>query len=575
MKVSSSRDIARYTELGWWGTTTLYDVFREAAARDPNATALIDPPDRAAFTDGEPRRLAWHEVQDKVDRLASFFLRLGLRRDDRLVVQLPTVHEFLITYLACFRLGTIAVPVPTQYREHELDFIIEHTGARAFLSMCRIGKGDHARIAMSAQKRHATLEHVLLFGAQVPRGAVALDCVMEPAPDPAALAEADAGSLVDANDIATILWTSGTESRPKAVPRTHNQWLASRRLMSDAAQLESGCRILSPRMLNTMGGVSGSVVTWLDRAATMALHQPLKVDIMLRQIEDERIEFTSGPPALLHELLKYPDRMAALGASSLRYISSGSAALPGSLIKTFQSRFGIEILNFYGSTEGASLAATALDMPDAELRGKYFMRYGVPQCRSPLTSARHVETRLIDPGTGRVIDEPGIPGELHTRGPQVFSQYFHMPEATARTLDADGFYRTGDLFRIAGDQGQYLEFVGRTKDIIVRGGVNISAQEIESLLIEHPAVASVAVVGYPDAKLGEKVCAAIVPKAGETPGLEEMCQYLRDSCQVAVYKLPQRLITLSELPRNAAGKVLKSTLRDMLSREDSSVQTSA
>lgn len=567
MQITSTRDIERYTSSGWWGTQTLYGLFCEAAARAPSDVAIIDPPNRLDFTEGAPLRLDWLAVQAQVDRLCSVFLRAGLAYDDVVVVQLPTTHEFLIVYLACARLGVIPSPVPVQYRAHELEFIVSHVQAKAFISMSRISGTDHGALTLELSRKSRTPMQAMLFGSSIPDGALALDAEMQRPPDLAGISDHVHAYPVGANDIATILWTSGTESRPKAVPRTHNQWLVARRLMTDAAELAMGCRILSPRMLGTMGGFSGSVVTWLDRSACLVLHQPFKLDVFINQIKDEAIDFTSGPPAVLHELLKREDLLAGVDFSRLRHISSGSAALSEWVVQTFRSRYGVEVLNFYGSSEGASLAATAQDLPDPALRARYFPRYGAGACRSTQTSAQYVESRLVDVASGEVIENTGRTGELCFRGPNVFSGYFASPDITARTLDADGFYRTGDLFCIAGEDAQYLEFVGRTKDIIVRGGVNISADEVESLLIGHPDIDSVAVVGYPDEKLGERVCAVVTPTQGAKPELHTLCKYLSEEKSVAVYKLPQRLILLDSMPRNPAGKILKTALREMARKE--------
>jgi acyl-CoA synthetase (AMP-forming)/AMP-acid ligase II len=175
--------------------------------------------------------------------------------------------------------------------------------------------------------------------------------------------------------------------------------------------------------------------------------------------------------------------------------------------------------------------------------------------------AARVETRLVDPASGAEIAVAGQPGELRFRGPGVFAEYFDAPEATAAAFDEQGYYRSGDLFEIDGDRGQYYRFVGRCKDLVIRGGVNVSPEEVEGLLAGHPGVAEVAVVGYPDAVMGEKLCAVLVPRGEQRPTLEALRAYLRDEKQVAEFKLPERVEWLDALPRNAMGKVLKRELR--------------
>ena len=172
-----------------------------------------------------------------------------------------------------------------------------------------------------------------------------------------------------------------------------------------------------------------------------------------------------------------------------------------------------------------------------------------------------MSTRLVDPDTGLDIDTPGTPGELRVRGPAIFPGYFRAPDMTARAFDSQGYYRTGDLFEIAGERRELYRFVGRLKDIIVRGGFNISSEELEALLLAHPKVREAAIVGYPDDNLGERVCAVVVPQAGATLELPELVAFLRTEKKVASYKLPEKLLLLDALPRNPVGKVLKRDLR--------------
>lgn len=568
MILHGAATIDAHTRQGWWGSLTL-DAFFDAAATaaDPDALSLVDPPNRAAFTDGAAARLSWREVADLVDRTTMLLHRLGFGKDDVLCVQLPTTHEVFVAYLAALRLGVILSPVPFQYREHELGYILDRTRPRGFLTCGRIGRHDHARMAVDLARTRPFLRHVLAFGEALPTGVV--DVAREAttcSPDRDAIAAARAAAATGANDIAFILWTSGTESMPKPVPRSHNNVMTTRRLMTEGAALEMGCRILAPRLMNTVGGLSGALLPWLDRHAVLCLHQPFDAKVYLQQLRDERIAFTSTPPAILTGLLRDETIDKARDLPALRAVSSGSAALPEHVVRGFRDRFGVEVLNFYGSTEGAMLSAIPLDMPEASDRANFFPRYGAPGVAWRLSSANGVETRLIDRETGEPFDEAGRVGELCFRGPTVFPGYLDDPDLNARTFDRDGFYRTGDLFEIAGPDGRYLRFVGRAKDIIVRGGLNISAQELESLLSEHPAIAEIAILGAADERLGEIVCAVVVPRAEQVVTLEDIVRWMRDERRVAVYKLPQRLVRVDALPRSPAGKVLKMRLRELLDR---------
>jgi acyl-CoA synthetase (AMP-forming)/AMP-acid ligase II len=567
MILASENQIIDYTARGWWGHDTLYTLFAERVRRHPERPAIVDPPNRATFTDGAPRRLTWGEIGDKADRLTTWLIKLGFGKDDFLCVQLPTIHEYFSVYLACLRLGIVVSPVPFAYRDHELRYVCSHVEAAGFLTSASIGGFAHAEMALALRREVPSLRHVLAFGDNVPTGAIALDQTLAQPPDPAMNRAAQERAAVTANDIAVILWTSGTEAQPKPVPRSHNNCLGVRTLMTEAANLAEGCRILAPRLMNTTGGITGALLPWLDRGATLALHHPFKLEIFLEQMRDEAVEFSSCPPGILHDLLKRDDLVKERDFPSLRYVSSGSAALPEWVMREFHDRFGVEILNFYGSSEGASLSATTLDLPDAGVRAQFFPRFGDGHHTWRLSSSRSMETKLVDVATGNSIDQTGQPGELCFRGPNVFPGYYRLPDVTQRTFDDEGFYRTGDLFEIAGDDRQYFRFLGRAKDIIVRGGLNISAEEIEGLLSEYPAIQEVAVVGYPDDRLGEKVCAVAVPRAGAKVSLDEIVAYLRDAKKVAVYKLPQRLRLIERLPRSPAGKILKSQVRELARAE--------
>lgn len=180
-----------------------------------------------------------------------------------------------------------------------------------------------------------------------------------------------------------------------------------------------------------------------------------------------------------------------------------------------------------------------------------------------------MQTRLIDADTGAEVTEVGKQGELRVKGPNLFGGYYNAPELNDAAFDADGYYRTGDTFEIAGDKAQFYKFVGRSKDIVIRGGFNISAAEIEMLIQGHPKVHEVAIIGEPDPRLGERMCAVVVPAPGVELQLAELNAYLKDEVRIAAYKLPERLVLLDSLPRNAMGKVIKRQLREQVSKEQS------
>ena len=558
--------ITEFTERGWWGTRTLWDLFVANLQAQPEAEAVVDAPNRADFAHGTPRRLTWAQLGSEVDRLCALLTEQGIARDEVLALQMPNCVEQFMVYLACARLGIVVTPVPVQYREHEMAHILDHAQAVAAATFTRIGTAaaGHAAAAMyvELQRTHPGLRCVIAFGDDVPAGCVDAGAATE-------LTDAQRQALdtrtqlanVNANDVFTICWTSGTEAQPKGVPRSHNEWLVIVPSIVEAAEIRPGARLLNPFPLVNMAGISTAFASWLVLGGTVVQHHPFALPVFLAQLRDERIDYTVAPPALLNVLLQNEAMLAGIDFKRLSRIGSGSAPLSDWMVRGFAEKHGVQIVNYFGSNEGAALAGTARDIPDPALRAQFFPRAGVDGFEWSVSTTKKIRTRLVDLETGAEITEAGRPGELRFRGPTIFSGYYRSPDMNARAFDADGYYRSGDLFEIAGDALQYYRYVGRSKDLVIRGGVNISSEEIENLLQGCPGVREAAVVGVPDAVLGEKLCACVVAAEGVVPTLESVVRYLRDERRIAAFKLPEYLMLIPALPRNPVGKILKRELR--------------
>ncbi|MDI1239712.1 MAG: class I adenylate-forming enzyme family protein [Polaromonas sp.] len=568
MILVSPQKIDEYTHAGWWGTTTLWDLFVQHRRERPDAQAVADACNRADFAHGAPRSLTWAQLGDEVDRFCLLLLDSGLTRDDVLVVQLPNCVEQFVVYLACARLGLIVTPVPVQYRDHELEHILEVTRARAAVTFTRIGKptGGHAAAAMfvGLAVAHPDLRLVLAWGDAVPASAIDIGARTSAALTDDArsrLAQAERDAAVTANDVFTVCWTSGTEAQPKGVPRSHNEWLIIAPSIIEAAQIPQHARLLNPFALVNMAGISTAFVTWLALGGTVVQHQPFTLPVFLQQLREERIDYTVAPPAILNMLLQNAALLEGIDFKRLSRIGSGSAPLSDWMVRGFAEQYGVQIINYFGSNEGAALSGNAIDIPEPELRAQFFPRAGVPGHAWSVSTTRKIRTRLVDLESGEDITVAGLPGELRFSGPTIFSGYFGAPAFSARAFDAQGFYKTGDLFEIAGDRLQYYHYVGRSKDLVMRGGVNISSEEVENLLLACPGVREAAVVAVPDPTMGEKLCACVVAAEGQSVTLQSIAAYLRDEKRVAIYKVPEYLLLLPSLPRNPVGKILKRELR--------------
>ena len=538
--------------------------------RAPGAVALVDPPNRAQITAGEARRLTFSDLKHSSDRLAGGLVRIGLKKDDVLMVQLPNVVELVLVYLAAARIGAIVSPLPVQYREHELRQVMGVTEPRLFVTTRDFGGFDFVEMVGEIRSEFPSLERVVGIEADAAEGISRLTDLVSDDRNEELLREylESQEQPPSANDIVTVCWTSGTEGEPKGVPRSHNHWIWIAYATVDGCELDPGCRLLNPFPLVNMAAIGGMLVPWLLTGGRLVLHHPIDLAVFLAQIQSEKINYTVVPPALLSMLLTKPEILASTDLGSLRNIGSGSAPLSPSVVSEWQEKYGIHVINMFGSNEGAALTSGRKEFRDPADRARYFPRFGVPGREWSSRVGGQTSSKLVDPSTRAVIEEPGVPGELAIRSPGIFPGYYKRPDLTEKVFDEDGYFYTGDLFEIAGD-GEKLDryrFVSRRKDVIVRGGFKISPQEIEALVAEHPSIAEVAAVGYPDDRLGEKVCLVVAPRRGHAVNLQEIIDHLVRR-GIAVYKLPEKLVVLERLPRNPVGKVLMQALREQIARE--------
>jgi len=553
MRTTPQHLATEYRASGAWSEQRIGDLFADSAAVEPARLAIADPPNRAALDGAVPRRLDWQSLCALVDATMVALADAGLRRDDVLITQLPNVVEYVAVYLACARLGIVVSPVPMQFRRGEIEPLSRLTKARAVLTVLTFKGTEHARLATTLSDG----PQVLVLGNQTPPGTRAF--VPEPGPtDAARVRELESAANVNADDIVTICWTSGTEGVPKGVPRSHNHWISGSVCHYDGAQIRRGDRLLNPFPLVNMAALGGCFMSWLRAAGTLILHHPFELPVYLQQIATEKPEYAIAPPAVLMLLLQNESLLNGVDLSCLRCVGSGSAPLPPVMIKAYKERYGIEIINNFGSNEGLALVSGPSEAPDPEARSRLFPRFGRPELDWPQRIARITHTRLVDPENGKEIVEPQRPGEMQIRGPVVFDGYFGVPEVTARAFTADGWFRTGDLFEIDAS-GRYYQFVARLKQLINRGGVKISPDEIDAVLAEHPDIAEGSVVGYPDDVLGERICAVVVPKAGKVVTVETLQAHFR-SRELAVFKWPERVRIVERLPRNPLGKVIRGEI---------------
>ena len=551
-----------YLAKGWWSTDTFDALLDRHVCSHGDTVALVDAPNRPSFTQGEPRRLTWAEVAAAADGVATALLRAGVRADDVVGVQLPNIAELAIVYLACFRIGAIASPFPAQYRSHEVVAMGNIGGFSALVTAARVANRDNAVAFDALREQIPTVRCVLAFGGPLPEGVVALDAALAGPANPAPLADYRATRTVHANDCITLCWTSGTESSPKGVPRAHCDWIAVADNTAGAPELDETSVLLCTFPMVNAGGVGGMFTPWLYTGCRLAMHHPFDLDTFLEQVAAEGVTHSVSPPAILTSLLQDRERLAGADLSTLKTVGSGSTTMLPSMIEGWEQR-GVEVINFFGSNEGLSLTGGRNNIPDPSMRGELLPRPGDHGLPTKVRLDHAVGERLVDVETGEDITEGGHPGELRLTGPWIFAGYWG---GVADPFDEQGYFCTGDVFEYTGDRLQYVRFVGRSKDLIVRGGFKISPADVEGLIERHPKVREVAAVGAPDDRLGERVCVFVVPVPGEQVTLDELVAFMKEH-EVATFKLPERLEVVEALPRSAIGKILKRDLRARLERE--------
>lgn len=542
MILASPETIKYYTDCGVYSSNTLMDFLKINKEKDPDKICVVDPPNRKKLNGFEPERITYKAFQNAVDAVGEALLELGVGKDDVVIVQLPNSWELAMLYFAVSKTGAIISPVPVLWREAEVGYIAGVTNATVFITLDEFNGFKHVAMGETLKEKHPGLTHVLNLHKirDMMTGQVTgkLDQV-----------------VVDPNDIFTICWTSGTEANPKGCPLSHNNW-SGMAAVQDAAGMQPGDVMLTAGPLVNMASVGTVFIPWTVLGGTLVLHHPFDPAGFMQQIMQEKPNYTLLVPALANMIAKHP-QVDNFDLTSFRTITLGSA--PPSLwtMQEFKTRWDIDIGNIWGQNEGTGFISGIEDVPDMATRATSFPHYGKPGVTWKSKASHYVQVKIIDP-TDKELTEPGDVGELVYKGPGLIAGYFNNPEVTKRSFTKDGFFRTGDLFQIK--ENNYISFYERAKDIIIRGGYNISSQEIENYILGHPKVQDAAVVGMADEKLGERMCAYITPAPDETVNLQDIVTYLEEK-GVAKYKHPERLEIITAVPRNPVGKVLKKELR--------------
>ena len=526
--------IAEFTAEGYWLDTTSNDALEAWAHMAPQRLAIADGRVRFGFA----------EYYRRAERLAAHLIGLGLGGEDVVAIQLPNWSEFAVALNAAMLAGVPFCQVHSEFRAGEVEFILGFTEATALILPHRFRHFDHLEMLEGLRPRLPRLKHVMVVGDAVPPPyfdlRAFLDAPMGPAPDDGALRR----RRPKANDLCRIAFTSGTTGDPKAVLHLHNTTNCAARFINETHRIGPDSVLLAFLPVGLNWGLL-NLLQGIFAGCPVILQDAFDPEAALQLIERERVTHFCCAPAHLAALLGVPD-LGRFDLSSLQIITTGGAPCPIELIRAARARLPGHLLELYGMLECGFLSHTTVeDDPEAVcgLVGRKLPQMGI---------------RIVDDDGQDCAS--GMPGEILVSGPSVAIGYYNNPEANAKSSSPDGWFATGDIGII--DKSGYLKIVDRKNELIIRGGASIYPREIEEVLHQHPKVREAAAIGIPDPTLGERVCAAIVPKPGETLSFAELILFLKD--RIATYNLPESLEVLDALPRTATGTVQKGKLRDLV-----------
>lgn len=531
-----SEFVQRYRALGYWAGETLGAAFDRAVAAYAERVALVE---------GEGR-LTYRELAGLVDRLAHHLAAREIAGGARVVFQLPNVTEFVIAYFACLKVGAIPLACLPAHRHTEIGYLAKFTEARAWFVPSAFRGFDYVAMAEELRAEVPSLSEIWVAGDHSKAGMTRFADLLADRIETRSASAALERLRPKPSDVAVFQLSGGTTGLPKVIPRTHDDYLYNSRAFAAVTGVDADTVLLvtvpiSHNFPLACPGIQGTLLAG-GRVVLAPSPDPATV---FRLVERERVTWIPAVPATVIGWLNDP-RVKHADLSSLRTLAVGGSRLNAEPARRVLDEMGPVLMQVFGMAEGL-LCNTRIGDPDDVI---------VQTQGRPASPAD--EIRIVDDDGKEVA--PGEIGELQCRGPYTIRGYYRAPEHNASAFTADGFYRTGDMVRLHASGNIVVE--GRKKDLINRGGEKISAEEVENLILSHPAVLNVAVVATPDPTLGERACACVILRPGAGLTLEELNDFLLREKRIAKFKLPERLQIRDRFPTTAVGKISKKDLRE-------------
>jgi len=529
---------ARYRAKGYWEDRSLRDTFAEISARYSDRVAIID----------RDREVTYAELDERATRLALNLLDEGLRPLDRVVVQLPNVVEFAYFYFALQKIGCIPIMALPTHRYREISQFVELSGAAACVAPDRARDFDYTKLIRRIRNAHTNLRLGIILGA-APKGFLSLTELIERK----SVRSADElkSITIDPEDPALFQLSGGTTGVPKLIPRTHNDYVYNSKMAASVTAVGPDKILLDVLPLaHNLPLACPGLQGFFIHGGKVVLANTTRGEDIFPLIERHRITHVAVVPALLIRWINDP-LIKKFDLSSLQVMQSGGQRLQPEIRRRTEELIpSVTVQENFGMAEGMLM----------------FVRLDDAEAVRMETVGRPIspddEVRLVDDDDNEVA--PGEVGEFLARGPYTLRGYYGAPEYNARAFTTDGFYRSGDLMR-QHPSGNYM-VEGRKKDLINRGGEKISAEEVENLILTHPAVQNVACVPIPDPVLGERMCACLILHQGRSLALPDLVAFLAEQ-EIAKHKLPERLEIMDDFLLSPFGKVSKKDLTDRIANK--------
>ena len=528
-----AKDAEKYTRKRWWLGLTMGDIFDRAGDLYPEREALV----------GEGKRYTWEQLRALVDTLAYNLLQEGFERGDTVLLQTPNRPEFVISYFALQKAGLVTVLLTVNHAAREISHLANLTRPKGWILPGQYRQTNYLPLVKQVQKDNPGLKKVILIGQEAPKEFLKYDRLLE-----TGVARKEIQSLMeqarpDPGDVCQILPSGGTTGLPKGAPRTHNDFICNLEYLGKAWDLNATDTVLVATTVGHNLALVACVTPAVFQGAKQVVLDSTRPEDFCRTVEEEKVTCVGLVPTLISRYVNY-ENLGDYNLGSLKRIYVGAANSPPELVRNVEEKIGARYINAFGMVEG----------PLAQSRPHHPMEARCHTIGKPCCP--YDEFVTLDPNGKN--NPPGVEGEMAAKGPGIFTGYLKNPQANQDAFTPDGYFRTGDLAVI--DEKGFIRITGRIKDIIIRGGENIAARDVEDMISAHPDVEYVAVVGMPDPDLGESVCAYVKLVEGSRIGAQEINRHM-EKMGAAKIHVPARIEFVGDIPLTAAGKADKKILK--------------